>query len=776
MAQSANPELLTGQTSGATREAARTYTQCGLSVIPIPYQQKSPGFRNWQQLRLTADDIDQYFNEGQQNIGVLLGEPSGWLIDIDLDHPRARELAPQYLLPTPAIFGRVSNPCSHWLYRVTTPLATKKFPSKSAGMLVEIRSTGMQTVFPPSVHESGESIDWISHDRTPALVESEELLKAVEALASAVKVELGEKAAPKPRGAARSTKDSKPATSTLPADERSARCYRAMLRISIADSNDGSRRLYAAACRTIEHDLDEQTALDLIQRYAVDRPFSKQWTDEDILQRIRDAERQCRRGAALEIDGEGFPSVGARDSQTGKLILNPKQTLPTAQLYVNEFHSHPEGRTLHHHAGQLLQWRGNRYVEVEDAEVRHTLQPWLHDALRYTVNRNTQEPELVPFDSNPGSVNAALQSIKDHTYLSHEIGSPAWLKQPPIDIDPRDLLTGRTQLLHLPTMRQYPGSPLFFTTSALTFDPDPEAPEPMHWHRFMHQLFDGDIQSLDLLQEWFGYCLTGDTRQQKMMLIVGPKRGGKGTIARVLKELIGTTNVCGPTTSSLGGTFGLQPLIGKSLAIVSDARFHGDNITAVVERLLCISGEDALTIDRKHLTALTMKLPTRFMFLTNEFPRLSDASGALAGRFIILRLTESFYGKEDLHLTDKLLRELPGILNWAIEGWKRLRERGHFVMPESVADAVQEIEDLSSPVKAFVRETCDVGPALRVDVKDLYQAYRRWCEDGGRTMVPTTQGFGRDLMAAIPGISRRRGTANVTFYDGIAITFQGGDL
>src|SRR4029453_17300951 len=114
-------------------------------------------------------------------------------------------------------------------------------------------------------------------------------------------------------------------------------------------------------------------------------------------------------------------------------------------------------------------------------------------------------------------------------------------------------------------------------------------------------------------------------------------------------------------------------------------------------------GRDPPTVDRKHMTSVTMKLPTRFMFLTNEFPRLTDASGALSGRFVILRLTESYYGKEDIGLTDRLLGELPGILNWAIEGWQRLKDRGHFVMPQSVEDVVREIEDLASPVQAFVR-------------------------------------------------------------------------
>src|SRR5690606_19462785 len=111
------------------------------------------------------------------------------------------------------------------------------------------------------------------------------------------------------------------------------------------------------------------------------------------------------------------------------------------------------------------------------------------------------------------------------------------------------------------------------------------------------------------------------------------------------------------TTGSLAGNFGLQPLIDKSLAIVSDARFSGPNVATVVERLLCISGEDTLTIDRKFLGAVSMKLATRFMFLSNELPRLADSSTALAGRFLVLRLTRSFYGHEDHSLTEQLLEE-----------------------------------------------------------------------------------------------------------------------
>lgn len=157
------------------------------------------------------------------------------------------------------------------------------------------------------------------------------------------------------------------------------------------------------------------------------------------------------------------------------------------------------------------------------------------------------------------------------------------------------------------------------------------------------------------------------------------------------------------------------------------------------------------------------------MFLTNELPRLKDASNALTGRFLVLRLHHSFYGQEDPALTDALLGELPGILKWSLDGWKRLRERGRFVQPESSADAIQELEDLASPVSAFVRDRCVVGSGQRVTVESLYNAFVGWCEAEGYHVVPHRNTFGKDLAAAIPGVTRKRGTTMVPFYEGIGL-------
>lgn len=471
-------------------------------------------------------------------------------------------------------------------------------------------------------------------------------------------------------------------------------------------------------------------------------------------------------GGGLEDD---LVPLGERDPDSGRLVLSSNRTRPTAVAYQRQFHQHPHGRTLHHYAGMLVAWKDGRFAEIEDAAVRSRIQPWLHDALKYVKDRKTQEQVLTDFDANPGTVKQAFETICNHVHLDATTATPSWLSAKPLA--PADeLLPCRTCLLHLPTGRVFPATPGFFNINAVDYDPDPESNMPEEWFRFLDQVFEDDEESIQLLQEWFGYCLVSDTSQQKMLLIVGPKRSGKGTIGRVLRRLVGEGNVAGPTTGGLAGNFGLQPLIGKSVAVVSDARFAGDGIQTVVERLLCISGEDALTIDRKHMTSVTMKLPTRFTFLTNELPRFTDSSGALAGRFLILQMNRSFYGQEDPNLKDKLLEEIPGILHWAIEGWKRLRERGHFVQPSSVEEAIQELEDLSSPVGAFVREKCMFGSGYRCDLNDVYAAYRKWCEDEGRSAVATKSTFSRDLLAAAPGVRTRRNQLTGRFYEGLTLS------
>jgi putative DNA primase/helicase len=135
------------------------------------------------------------------------------------------------------------------------------------------------------------------------------------------------------------------------------------------------------------------------------------------------------------------------------------------------------------------------------------------------------------------------------------------------------------------------------------------------------------------------------------------------------------------------------------------------------------------------------------------------------------QLTNSFYGQEDRGLLNRLLTELPGILNWAIDGWRRLNGRGHFEMPKSSADAVEQLEDLGSPVGAFVREHCVVGPGRTVGVATLFAMWCDWCKIQNRNPGTEAQ-FGKDLHASVPGIKvtqPRTATGRPRVYDGIGL-------
>lgn len=341
-----------------------------------------------------------------------------------------------------------------------------------------------------------------------------------------------------------------------------------------------------------------------------------------------------------------------------------------------------------------------------------------------------------------------------------------------------ELIPARNALLHPPSLVTgarcvMTPTPRYFNSHALDYNFDPWAPPPRAWLELMERIWPDDPASIDCLQEWFGYLLTADTRLQKILMMIGPKRSGRGTIGRVLKALAGPSNVVNPTLATLARPFGLSVLIGKPVAIFPDARLSSrpDN-AAIVESLLSISGEDDQSIDRKHLPSWTGRLPTRFVLISNELPRLKDSSGALASRLVLLRFTRSFYGREDVTLFDRLKGELPGILLWAFEGWRRLRLRGRFLQPDSACDLLVSMDEMASPIATFLDERCVLEPEATITSTALYDAWRAWCRDHGRDAVGDEQSLGRDLHAVMPGLTKSRlriGAVRTVHYNGLRL-------
>jgi replicative DNA helicase len=180
----------TTDAAARAREDARRYLAEGRRVVPLRFKRpwdatRSRARDDWPTLKLTADDVEREFTGAVTGVGVILGAPSGNLVDVDLDCPEALAAADRLLTPTCCVFGRPSARRSHREFILDTPVPTIRFKDCDADKttLLELRGTGGQSVFPHSLHESGEIVSF-DEDGAPTHVSTTDLQRAVAVLAA----------------------------------------------------------------------------------------------------------------------------------------------------------------------------------------------------------------------------------------------------------------------------------------------------------------------------------------------------------------------------------------------------------------------------------------------------------------------------------------------------------------------------------------------------------------------------------------------------------------
>lgn len=439
-------------------------------------------------------------------------------------------------------------------------------------------------------------------------------------------------------------------------------------------------------------------------------------------------------------------SLGLVDTE-GRLRLSTRFTKPTAQAFIREHYTAAGRPLLWHFAGRFYRWikSVNRYEPVEDAVIAAQMGDFLATAHEANPHR-----DIGPFPANVRNIQAAVKALELETIL------PATLV-PPFRTDTREpshLIHGKTCNFDIDSRECSEVDPAIFNLASLDYDPNPAAPEPRQWLQFLHQIWPDDIASQQLLQQWFGYCLTKDISYHKAMLWIGPPRTGKGTASRVLKSVLGHTAVTPSTTSGLSSNFGLSALINRRLCIVGDARFGTNKNGAgdiFAERILAITGGDGVNVDRKYVGNDTVELNTLFLLMTNVPPKFEDISNALVSRFLVLSFSVSFLGREDHQLEQRLQRELPGILNWSIDGLSRLQEIGRFIQPTSGEEIIETLKNLANPITEFVREHCEFKMGGWVTCATLRNSFNLWANQNElRTLDP--KNFSLNLKAAFPQI------------------------
>jgi putative DNA primase/helicase len=451
------------------------------------------------------------------------------------------------------------------------------------------------------------------------------------------------------------------------------------------------------------------------------------------------------------------------------LRLDPRAPLKTALLLIKHQYFDPSHSvsTLCSRNGTFYEYEGGIYHEVEDQHIRQTVYQFLGQAV---IAQGREKGK--PFNPGQYRVSNVIDALRACANMNASQSPPCWLRNQESRPDAKEIIALANGLLHVPTRELLEFTPEFFSFNRLPFKFNPQVSKPVRWLAFLEELFAEDKDAKQTLQEFMGYLLTPETRYQKILMLIGPKRSGKGTIVRVMQHLLGPGNYAGPTLQGLAQPFGLSSLIGKSAAFVSDARIGRKTDTSTVtERLLNISGEDVINVPRKYREDWTGRLTAKFWVVSNELPRIIDPSAALASRFLILEMKNSFYGREDAELADKLVAELPGIFLWALEGLDRLNARGKFIQPRSGNETVQQFEDLSSPISAFLGEECELGAEFGVDCLAAYNRWQEWCAERGNEPGDEAS-FGKDMRSVIPGLERKQHRVSgkvVGYYPGFRL-------
>jgi putative DNA primase/helicase len=742
------------------------YIALGWAFTPL--NGKVPLRKGWQtENPLSVEKLRQH----DGNLGLRTGEVSG-IVVIDFDDMKCLEDYAERLPETvEAISGGGGR---HFYYRYAKPAKGKAKGKAIDG--ADVKADGGCIVFPGSRHlKTGNLYEW-APGHSPTEIELAELPEWIGELITPVEK-------PKPASVPRSTNGS--VTSKYCETALAGECEKVRSAVRLTRNNTLNNAAYSIGGLLHTGELSRDHVETELLAAALECGLSEVDSRATIKSGLDSGQANLREIPERESRTFGWgDEIGSVLKLTADTNGKPKSDphfieSPTPMELARHFlgHRYAEGRELYliRHAGDWYRYNGVFWQTLENeriaAQVAHHF-----DGL-WTPKRDQKGAEVL--DEAGNTVNVKVRNTRNtvgDTLFAAKACGPLVSNNPPCWLPSGDIAVNvmpcRNGLLNVATGEIEPLTARLYCTWGLDFDYDPSAPVPAAWLTFLHQLWPDDPESIDILQEIFGLALTADTRYQKIFLIHGPKRSGKGTIGRVLTALLGKGNVASPTLAGFATNFGLQSLIDKPFAIISDARLSGRTDQAVVvERLLSISGEDAQTVDRKHKDPVTLTLPTRFLILTNELPRLVDSSGAMASRFIILKLTQSFYGREDHRLTARLLEELPGILNWSTAGLRRLEARGRFVQPQSAAEDLAELENLGSPVTAFVNERCSIGPGECCEVKTLYGVWVEWCKETGREHPGDVQTFGRNLRAAFPEIKvtqPREGNTRIRIYEGIS--------
>ncbi len=298
--------------------------------------------------------------------------------------------------------------------------------------------------------------------------------------------------------------------------------------------------------------------------------------------------------------------------------------------------------------------------------------------------------------------------------------------------DRGDWFNVRNGLLQLSSGVLHPHTPDFVSLvqSPVVYDPEADCPTFLEcleaWMRGPEA-----TEKKRVLQQFAGYLLTSSMVHAKALFLVGDGGNGKSTFADTISMVVGEEGTSRIDLEDLYGMFGLKGLIGKRLNIIEEV---GGNYYQAHKLKKLISGE-SLTINMKFKDQFKFTPTAKFLFAVNVMPRVDDSSSATERRMVVVQFNNNFRDQPNIMLRFQdgmLAQELPGILNWMLEGYRTLIKEGGFGITQEQTQALAEYREENSSVDGFIGECLMFAPDALETTAKLYGEYKDYCSKDGR--------------------------------------------
>ncbi|MDM0493106.1 phage/plasmid primase, P4 family [Clostridium perfringens] len=287
----------------------------------------------------------------------------------------------------------------------------------------------------------------------------------------------------------------------------------------------------------------------------------------------------------------------------------------------------------------------------------------------------------------------------------------------------------RNGLLDIRDMSFKEHTPSYLSTVQLNVEYNPHAHCPQ-FEKFLNEVL--DCRLIPLVQEILGYLLTTNTSAQKSFVLLGPARTGKSTLLWVVEYLLlGKKNVSNIPWQEIGDKFKTAELLGKLANVFSDLPSKSIDDTGIFK---VVTGEDYLMAEKKNKNPFKFRPFARLVFSCNELPKnYVDRTEGFYRRLIIVPFNRQIdKNKIDKALKYKFQREKEGILNWALEGLKRLYENNFEFSENELTDGVKkEYKRENNNVISFVEECCELDGLFSCSRIEIYEAYKEFCVEAG---------------------------------------------